>query len=94
MKAQHTPGPWVVDGKEVFSTVGGRRRIAQVWNFDVGQATSDANARLISAAPEILQALQELLEDADNYADDGVYPSPLTRSKARAAIAKATGVEV
>jgi hypothetical protein len=49
----------------------------------------EANAQLISAAPELLEALQELLESIP------IYPVPLsikndTIRKARQAIAKAT----
>jgi hypothetical protein len=43
----------------------------------------EANARLISAAPELLEALQEMLLGADAMG--------WSATKARAAIAKATG---
>lgn len=44
-----------------------------------------SNARLISAAPELLKALIEVIETRFNVADTQ------TRRRARAAIAKATG---
>lgn len=50
----------------------------------------DANARLIAAAPELLQALQDLLVLAEN----GVESWRSEWDQARAAIAKATGGEV
>jgi hypothetical protein len=47
-----------------------------------------ANARLIAAAPELLEALSDMLfEDSDKSEGDRL----ITRIKARAAIAKATG---
>jgi len=45
------------------------------------------NARLIAAAPELLEALKELL--ADKYLSDPINADRM--AKARAAIAKATG---
>lgn len=47
----------------------------------------EANARLIAAAPELLEALRDLLNDYDG----GIEPGESTLiDKARAAIAKAT----
>lgn len=94
MKAQHTPGPWENDGGTIRSSCG--VSVASVlnvaWPLGRKPENPEANARIIAAAPELLEALIELLEDANNYAADGIYHSPLTRSKARVAIAKATGV--
>lgn len=50
-------------------------------------AERDANARLIAAAPELLDALQELLAATEEVGY--VHYAPF-RAKARAAIAKAT----
>ena len=50
-----------------------------------------ANARLIAAAPELLEALRELLEDTQHANHDCGDLSYCPVSKARAAIAKATG---
>lgn len=71
MSAQHTPGPWLctkakhgVDaGHYVIATVaddrGDRCLIIHAEVGDDGQG--DANARLIAAAPALLEALEALL---------------------------------
>ena len=85
--SRHTPGPWAIyvnapsdivirkmskDGYELCS-------IARV-------SSGYANARLIAAAPELLEALQSVL---DNCLDsEGLCAA---HAKARAAIAKAKG---
>ena len=45
----------------------------------------EANARLIAAAPDLLDALERLL----HMAEEGSIPGPNTLNQARAAIAKA-----
>lgn len=50
---------------------------------DSPQPMENANARLIAAAPELLEALKAMLDNGADYT--------ATRDAARAAIAKATG---
>ena len=53
----HTPGPWCTDKQDVFTN--DRRAICEMdpaWH-DTEQG--DADARLIAAAPELLEALEE-----------------------------------
>jgi hypothetical protein len=78
-QAKHTPGPWLQMGSSVGVTHG---EIASVWEID---GRSFSNARLIAAAPDLLEALDLLLNDV------GRGNSMLGAIKARAAIAKATG---
>lgn len=68
--------------------------IAQVCDLDDGVANeylyeAIANARLMAAAPDLLAALRDLLDEADlNEVDE--YTAPKIEA-ARAAIARATG---
>ena len=64
----HTPGPWWVDGPdegiEVHDTFG---RTASVWGDQDDNSEAWANARLIAAAPDMLDALRTA-DDALDYA--------------------------
>lgn len=55
----------------------------------------NANARLIAAAPELYAALACLVDDAESHqdGDDRSMTLDITISRARAALAKATGDE-
>ena len=79
----YTPSPWQIDNGEGYSIWGVRidgRLIAQVVGDD---AESEANAHLIGAAPELLEALMDLLRYGMGRGD--------CREKAQAAVAKAMG---
>jgi len=87
MEAKHTTGPWSqkLDHKgEPEARVLGPdgSMIAELDGYCDDYRTEIANARLIAAAPELLDALQNAVEDEPNatFADH-----------ARAIIAKATG---
>ncbi len=86
----HTPGPWSLNaGEFVISKTGGE--ICQMNDAD-GELLDNAlaNARLIAAAPELLEALEETLEAIALLTPDA--PEPVGVSvigKARGAIAKA-----
>ena len=63
--------------------------IAEVSAFDDEVSEAIANARLMAAAPDLLAALRDLLDEADlNEVDE--YTAPKIEA-ARAAIARATG---
>ena len=99
-QAQHTPGPWMLTegdrfDKEMVITTQYRldESIGCICEMDVyftGQIgiEQEANARLIAAAPELLEALQNMLglTEASDYMALGEI-----EQQARAAIAKATG---
>ena len=97
-EAKFTPGPWkVLDTqtpciKEVY---GPSFRISCVmWANDLSEADfakRNADLALIAAAPELLEALEELLamcERQTDFNDDG---DGNTLSRSKAAIAKARG---
>ena len=86
MADKHTPGPWKIgtpphNGEQTVGTDQGL--MVAVATTGAGVQTK-ANASLIAAAPDLLDVLEELV------AEFGVCG--LTE-KARAAIAKATGVQ-
>jgi hypothetical protein len=62
--ADHTPGPWqAVEGKttgRMVITPNARTKATRIVAH-IGGPDRDANARLIAAAPELLEALVELL---------------------------------
>lgn len=96
----HTPGPWSVEGLFVVGGAREDRRIAYTYRALVycPEGESVANALLISAAPDLLEALkfvQEHIADPERKLRD-LYPAfGLNASRAldmvAAAIAKAEG---
>ncbi len=93
MKTEYTPGPWHLRGDTVL--VSPKLQIAQCDRGNKNPNTSQANARLIAAAPELLAALQAAvssLEWAANLIGDIPQRSEYmeTISDAQSAIRKAT----
>ena len=95
MTTKHTPGPWEkADGTDgITRGIRGWHGPEMVnvinWN-GISRATSvtgQANARLIAAAPDLLEALQWVVLRTE----EGGYPDGKCLEEARAAIAKATG---
>lgn len=88
LKTQHTKGPWIVwKGKDYITveTKDGQTIIPPIKYPDEEQR---ANSRLIAAAPELLEALKELTEEAFKNMAGGAGHLV---DNAYAAIAKATG---
>ena len=86
MTGKHTPGPWKqscesIDPDWHIVTTSGGAVIANVF------APQSANAHLISAAPDLLEALEEASDPINGYLHGPVL------ARARAAIAKARGQE-
>lgn len=90
MTTQHTPAPWDINGQTITS---GETAIAQFFqskgnvehqHYDNPKKDeAQANARLIAAAPELLEALKKIHAICGNTLS--------THEIARAAIAKAEG---
>lgn len=96
MNAKHTPGPWEIrDVNVTFISIGApeHHSLADTWAIDEGVTTEQlhANARLIAAAPELLEALEQISHaEAATYDDIHAAIQDLV-GIARAVIAKATG---
>lgn len=106
---KYTSGPWVVDPavRQGFTVYAPKERFivgTQDEEGRYGAIESEANARLIAAAPDLLEALKDLLDEAEwlrrEYSHDrerdgwdALEEDPCF-TVARAAIAKATGGEV
>lgn len=103
-ETKHTPGPWDIHGdfKEIHPLVDedGLKVIADIDPDNTHLEESKANAALIAAAPDMLEALQyakEALKDIMGASDNGECYSAKELNnifgyvveKARAAIAKA-----
>jgi hypothetical protein len=97
----HTPGPWTVHGRDEGPTrpiivgcpgVGPLHRLAAVYQpTNKAKHSAEANARLIAAAPDLLDALQfaaMALSDIATARRKGYLA--VAEKRARAAIAKAT----
>ena len=92
MKTQHTPGPWeYMESSIVGPNIGSSE---EKWLRPViarfSSGVSLANLNLMLSAPELLEALIDLLHQAKLSEDEGGWDF----EQARAAIAKATGSEV
>ena len=95
-KQQHTPGPWKIDDALKTSTVitdDTDMVICQIHGLGPG---ANADGRLITAAPDLLEALKrfvKVMDESYDYPDTSGEVQRLREAanEARAAIAKATG---
>lgn len=97
-KAKHTPGPWIYtnwgkDGDEanIRAKDGENTLHIGVVSF----RNVDANARLIAAAPELLEALESILKTLNAVTEhtpyNGIVETTDSYKNAISAIAKAKG---
>ena len=95
--SKHTPGPWRASELGVLSdklTSYGNWYVCSL--IDPDNEEHKANARLIAAAPELLESLEDLLSNLDEMGlatmpGDTFENMRETVDRARAAIAKAEG---
>ena len=102
MKQKHTPGPWIygpevgpdctrIDAENGLVIAAVRSREITSWEQSrpiySWSEEGAANARLIAAAPDLLDELETLVR----YAQGADIPPNVAVDRARAAIAKAAG---
>ncbi len=83
----HTPGPWTWDGEphNIIVWCGPDKRVAFLMTSD---GPTEANARLIAAAPDMLSALEQALGHIE--VDETTHGRPFAAGNViRAALAKA-----
>lgn len=94
MAEQHTPGPWrLLSDGFIYAKDGGRVADPSPWS-PLHRARTDetinANARLIEAAPELLDALIDLLLDTQ-HSEHNCTDEHCPVARAKRAISHATG---
>ena len=93
MSSKHTPGPWTQGTSNTGQScvwLDGHTEPEDTMGPDNTwiDCVTGANARLIAAAPELLEALQNIIESVDK--GNAAILCPLAAA-ARSAITKATG---
>ena len=94
-QGQHTPGPWKLHGRSttnhtvLLTNDDGTVGIGRVFH-EGGREESYANARLITAAPELLAACQAVIDEWHSKNSNFHTRKPQYLEQARKAIAHAT----
>ena len=95
---KHTPGPWIRDGKFVYALMPNPKKrwpgeVNRFWlivqkqaGYDIPEEEVEANARLIAAAPEMLEALIIIYKV---WHEDSILISSV-----KSVIEKATGLKI
>lgn len=93
MNTRHTPGPWVPNPLmlDQICTYGGKPTVVAYAYRDMPADIVIANANLIAAAPELLDALIAITNQLERIGDTREHKDGAFIRDARAAIAKATG---
>jgi len=95
--SNHTPGPWRYEAStKTIRACPSNYWLATMDSWD-GAVNNEANARLIAAAPDLLEALEELVSRRESVCAergemDRLAGSDGRYNRARAAIAKAKGL--
>lgn len=98
MSSKHTPGPWVVTPHphvDVFGVgeIMDDKEMQYGLSHTICYQNAEANARLIAAAPDLLEALSNFPSDADYSSSDEYWKATVhwLLTEAEPAIGKATG---
>lgn len=90
MTTKHTPAPWRYEtSTKTIRAVPSNHWLASMDSWD-GAVDHKANATLIAAAPDLLEALQRYMSEME-IGDAGQRDIESFERMAKAAIAKATG---
>ena len=100
MSAKHTPGPWCLDPLEL-GTIGdvctldgtpiAQAQMRQPMSSGKPDTERQANARLIAAAPDLLEELKNIANARPDTWEDPSEFEAWAKSRARFTIAKAEG---
>lgn len=85
MDTNHTPGPWAIQSEESALDFAMEYWIQDANGEDICSCSDEGTAHLIAAAPDLLEALKEVLDCDKTRTSFGAV------MRARAAITKATG---
>jgi hypothetical protein len=86
----HTPGPWNIVSTATYFEINDSEKFP-ILRINGGMTPIEANARLIAAAPELLEPLEYFTAFADLNDDGEDERFTAMLAKAHAAIAKAIG---
>ena len=92
MTTKHTPGPWVVgttDGHATYNITGPCGTLPYIARIPAGRLENADNARLISAAPDLLAALELTMPILESHCKYALDDAAAALSAARAAAARA-----
>lgn len=94
MNTKHTPKPWKITGDKLCVALKNNKYIS-IMLGEFTKEEAEANARLIAAAPELLDVVQAYIDQgADEHAElDGHDPEHCNYCAALDALAKAEGRE-
>lgn len=67
MESKHTPGPWTVNKRNGRLVMAGEIKVATAERYAAEQPMAWHNAKLIAAAPEMLELLSGLLDSFEAY---------------------------
>ena len=93
MNTKHTPAPWTVNPKAKTNIRHGNLTIANCSSTHDGSREEEeiANAKLIAAAPELLEALEKIADGTEPCTEREAFIFiDIAKSIAREAIKKAT----
>jgi hypothetical protein len=90
MAAKHTAGPWTADVERGRVLCPRAQVAAEIADPDTGEP-SEANTRLIAAAPEMYEALRDCVRALEGWTHLNGDGTDVAVIRARAALARAEG---